>query len=206
MKMEIREMNAALEYYPKTIFQVCTYLNIFLSLAYLALHEFYCIVCFFAVLYKTLQFKLPIGVEFKNKIAQDCLKCVYSIGEFPESVNGHKYWISNQGAAIGGVGSRYAIWYMQESKLWIIGFIGSLGSDKGFVVCGPDCLIANNDDGMYFETLPDDRPITKFPYAKKSSFIVLESKEWQHLCDINFAISEFSERKQNCSTLYVLFL
>ena len=129
-------------------------------------------------------------MELKYKSVYECSKRVYTIGEFPESVNGNKYWISTD--------KMYAIWYLEESNIWIIGQRGSLGHDRGFIACGPGGLKAtDNDGGMKFEQLSGDCPITRsnFPYAKKNSFIILESNKWKQLCDFNFVMSEFSERK-----------
>ena len=81
------------------------------------------------MLYKTLQFKLP------KEIANVCSKCIYTIGEFPESVNGQKYWISTD--------EKYALWYFKEKKIWIFGSRRYLGNDSGFIFSVPGDVIEN---------------------------------------------------------------
>ena len=122
------------------------------------------------MLYKTLQFNLP------KEIANVYTNCVYSIGEFPESVNGQKYWTSTD--------EKYALWYFKDKKTWIFGSRRYLGNDSGFIFSVPGEVIedANIARWPHYKVM--------LPYEKKTQFTIFASKEWKLISDFNFVLSE----------------
>ena len=139
------------------------------------------------MLYKTLQFNLP------KEIANLCSKSIYTIGEFPESVNGQKYWTSTD--------EKYALWYCKESNIWIFGNHSNLGNCSGFIAGGPGEVHEVAKVGPKWKKLSaSNYPKTKscFPYEKKNHFTISDSKGWKHITDYNFVLSE---RKPNSSVI-----
>lgn len=131
------------------------------------------------MLYKTLQFKLP------KEIANPYSNCVYSIGEFPETVNGQKYWTSTD--------EKYAMWYWKGSNIWIIGNHSNMGGASGHIAGGPGEVIEDANVGLQWKkSLTGDHPLTRscFPYEKKNHFTIWDSKEWKHISDFKFVLSE----------------